>query len=388
MKRVISSEKRALPLWSLIGACVLIASVGSQSAFGADDVVIVEAEGEGVSKEDALKAALRDALEKGGKQEIFSDSRVENFQLMHDTIISRAQGIVKDYEILSEKKIVGGTIKIAIKAKVSKSVLAKSWGEVQNVLNQMGRPKILTAITERIDGVKEEQSILETLIEKPLLKSGFEMVAGKAAAAIRDKEAADAASDDNIAKLQAIAKDFDAQIFIVGTANADQAGMENLYGAPVAFYNCDAQVKVYYTDTARLLATEGLPSTRGGARGRKEFSPQAGKKALENASQPLVDSLYAQIMERWATDISAGGELILEVEGMKFKAANNLKKMMRELDGVENVNFRLTKGLARYRIRAKMSGEQLAEILSEGEFESFLEIQDLKMNRLQAVAPE
>jgi hypothetical protein len=381
-------------MWCLFGAWVVFspqvvwgqkAVKGSKDvkAAGANDVVLVEAKGEGITKEGAVKNALRNALEKGGKQEIFSNSKVENFQLMHDTIISRAQGIVKDYKILKEKKGVGGTVIIYIKAKVSKSVLAKSWGEVLNVLKQMGRPKILVSIIERIDGQEEEQSILETLIEKPLLKSGFELVAGKAAAAIRRKESADAAADDNVAKIQAIAKGFDAQIFITGTANANQAGIEILYGAPVAFYNCDAQVKVYYTDTARLMASEGLPNTRGGARGRKEFSPQAGKMALSNSSQKLVDSLYAQIMERWATDISAGGELILEVEGMSLKKANDLKKLISKVKGVENINLTLTKGLARYRIRAKMSGEQLGEKLSEGEFTKIMEIHDLKLNRLQ-----
>ena len=129
-----------------------------------------------MTKDEALKAALRNALEKGGQQEIFSDSQVENFQLMHDTIITRAQGIVKDYEIISQQKVVGGSVRISIKAKVSKSVLAQSWGEIQNVLMQLGRPKIMVSIVERIDGNVEYQSILETLIEKPLLKSGFELV--------------------------------------------------------------------------------------------------------------------------------------------------------------------------------------------------------------------
>ena len=72
-----------------------------------------------------------------------------------------------------------------------------------------------------------------------------------------EKEKADAAANDNMKKLQAIAKDFGAEIFITGTANANQAGMEDLYGTPVAFYNCDAQLKVYYTDTAKLLASMG-----------------------------------------------------------------------------------------------------------------------------------
>ncbi|MBN1491858.1 MAG: hypothetical protein JXA69_18245 [Phycisphaerae bacterium] len=369
---------------------VLLASdaTAQDKAPAKEDVVLVDAEGEGMTKDDALKAALRNALEKGGKQEIFSDSKVENFQLMHDTIISRAQGIVKDYKIVEEKKVVGGGIKILIKAKVSKSVLATSWGEVQNVLKQMGKPKILVSIEERIDGKTEKQSGLAMLIQKPLLASGFELVSAQGAEAIRAKESEDAAAEDNIRKVQAIAKDFGAQIFIIGTANANQAGMEDLYGTPVAFYNSDAQVEVYYTDTARLMASEMLPVTRGGARGRKEFSPQAGKMALANSSQTLVDSLYAQIMERWATDISAGGELILEIENLKFKGANDLKKLIADIEGVEDVNFKLTKGIAQYRIRAKMSAEQLAEKLSEGAAAEIFEIEDLKLNRIQGKAPE
>src|SRR5262249_23626931 len=157
----------------------------------------------------------------------FSNSKVENFQLMHDTIITRALGIVTDYTVVSEGKGMGGTYRMKIKAKVSKSVLAKSWGELQNVLNQIGRPKVMVAITERIDGQLEEQSILETNIEEKLLKSGFDLVARTAMESIRKKEMDDAAVSGNVGKLQAIAKDHDAQIFIAGTTNANQAGVEN-----------------------------------------------------------------------------------------------------------------------------------------------------------------
>jgi hypothetical protein len=219
-----------------------------------------------------------------------------------------------------------------------------------------------------------------------LLKSGFELVAAKGVEAIRARESDDAAAEDNVAKLRAVAKEFGAQIIITGTANANQAGIERPHNVPIAFYNCDAQVKVYYTDTGRMMASEGLPSTRGGARGTMQYSPQAGKKALANASQTMVDSLYAQVMERWATDLSAGGELMLDVEGMNFKKANDVKKLIAAMDGVENVHFELTKGIAHYRIRARMTGEEMAVKLSEGPFEELFEIQDLKLNRLQATA--
>ncbi len=350
------------------------------------DVVLVQAEGEGTSRELALKAALRAALEKGGKQEIFADSKVENYQLIHDTILSRAQGIVKDYKIIREGPVAGGTFKVVIEAQVSKSVLARSWGEVQNVLRQVGRPKILVWINERIDGKPEEQSILETNIEERLLKSGFDLVARTAVESVRQKEMADAAAQGNVKRMQAIAKGFNAQIFIAGTANANQAGTENLYGVPVVFYNCDVQVKAFYTDTGELLASKGLPNTRGGARGRVGYSPQAGKMALTNVAGELVDQLCEQIMMQWATAISAGGSLTLEVEGMKFKDATQLKKLLAAMPGVQEVNMEMSHGLPTYRIKATLGGEDLAEKLSEGPFEKLLDVTDVKPNRIQAKA--
>ncbi len=138
--------------------------------------------------------------------------------------------------------------------------------------------------------------------------------------------------------------------------------------------------------SAQLLASEGIPNTRGGARGRKEFSPQAGKMALSFAGQNVVENLYQQIMKKWSTQISAGGELILEVQNMNFARANRLKKAIQELEGVSSVNLQLSKEIATYHINAKMGAQDLAEKLSEGPFEKMIEIGDLKLNRIQAKA--
>ena len=64
-----------------------------------------------------------------------------------------------------------------------------------------------------------------------------------------------ACSKSATADLSHDVKDAGAQIFIRGSANADRAGLEHLYGTPAAFYNCDVQAKVYYTDTGKLLTS-------------------------------------------------------------------------------------------------------------------------------------
>ncbi|MCP4592328.1 MAG: hypothetical protein GY842_16470 [bacterium] len=364
---------------------VLIASLASL-ALANDDLCVGEFTGEGISADAAKSAALRKALEECGRVEISSHSSAENFELVRDTIYSRAEGIVTDYKVLQEGPAAGGTYLCKIRAKVSKSAVATNWGAVQNVLDQIGRPGVMVCITERIDGVLDTSSILESKIEERLIESGFDVYSKQGLDSLQAKEAADAAVEDNIAKMQALAKDHNTQIFIMGHANANAAGVENLYGTPTAMYNGDCVVKMYYTDTARLLASKSLPNWRGGARGHHTISPQAGKMALSHAGAEIVERVYVTVMGQWATAISAGGEIQLEVQGLSVKQNIKIKKLLKKIPGIEKVHSQGTKGLVKFRIVGKMTAETLIEHLVEGEWESLIEIEDWKLNRIQAKA--
>lgn len=369
-------------------ACWHVAAVLclAMPAAAQEDVVVVTVTGEGISEDSARYDALRKALEQGGRAEISSHSQVDNFELIRDTIYARADGIVTDYKILDQRDAAGGVKYCTIQAKVKKSAIASTWGEVQNVLDQVGRPGIAVYILERIDGVVQDSSILESQIEHRLLDAGFDVYAGEQIRRIMEKESADAESEENVAKVRAIAKDFGTQIFITGTAQANAAGVKELAGQATAMYNGDGMIKMYYTDTGKLLASESLANWRGGARGFHDISPQAGKKALENAGRDLVDRCYHSVMKRWATQISAGGEIKLEVEGMTIAEVIKLKKKLKAIDPdkIQNVNHSLTKGIATFRIKAKMTAEQLVEYLVEDEFAEMIEVVDLKTNRIQA----
>ncbi len=353
------------------------------------DVIEVSVSGSGLTAEEARRDALRKALEQGAGVEISSRSKVENYELIRDTIYSRADGIITDFKVLSESQGVGGMYTCRIVAKVSRSAVASKWGEVQNVLDQIGRPGIAVHVLERIDGVVQDSSILESKIEHRLLEVGFDVYAGKQLQAIAENEAADAAAEQNIAKMQALAKDFGTEIFITGTAQANSAGTRELAGQLTAMYNCDAAIKMYYTDTAKLCASESLPNTRGGARGHYAISPQAGKKALENAGIDLVERCYQSVMRNWATRITAGGLIMLEIEGMRIADALKLKAKLKAINPDKIVRIdgpKATKGIMTFRIKAKMTAEDLAVYLVGDEWTTILEIVDLKTNRIQAKA--
>jgi hypothetical protein len=123
-------------------------AVFSVSAAAQDDFVEVTVTGQGLSEDGARRDALRRALEEGGKVELASRSQTENFQLIRDTIFARADGIITDYKIIEQGDAAGGVKYCKIVAKVSKSAIATTWGEVQNVLDQLGRPAIAVYIQE------------------------------------------------------------------------------------------------------------------------------------------------------------------------------------------------------------------------------------------------
>ncbi len=374
----------------LIGflTCVMSASAQMQQQSTAP-VVEVTVTGRGLDEQGAIQDALRKALEQGAAVEISSHSQVDNFELIRDTVYARADGVVTDYKILEKGEGVGGVFAVKVRAKVRKDAVARAWGEVQNVLDQVGRPGVAIYIKEVIDNVTQDSSILESQLENRLLQKGFVVYAGEQLRAIAKREGADAELEGNVAKMQAIAKDFGTQIFIAGTAHANSAGIKNLYGEPTAMYNGDAMIKMFYTDTAQLLASENVANWRGGARGYNSISPQAGKKALQNAGSELVERLYVNVMRRWAERISYGGEIELEVQGVNMVQAIKIKKKLQKMDKIERVNGPLlTKGIAKFRILAKMSAEQMIEHLVSDDWLELMEVQDLKLNRIQAKAPE
>ncbi len=368
-----------------LAACTIALGLATHAL--AADTKTVEVTGQGINHDAALKDAMRNALEKGAGVLIASYSRTQDFQLIHDTVFSRADGMVTQYDVLDRGEGAGGLFYCRIRATVSSDAVARSWGEVQNVLHQRGNPKIMVYIAETIDEIPSPASILEANIEQRLIKSGFQVYDRSQLDAIAAGEADDAARRGDQGKIAALAKKFATQIFIMGHANANKADHSRPHGVALVNYNCDVQVKVFYTDTAKLLASPSIPVTRGGARGHTTFSPQAGKMAIHNAAAPLIDEMYETVMKSWAAEISFGGHIDVEVTGLtSLTTALRLKKAFLEIPGIGTVNGPQYSqdGMGVYRIRAKMTAEDLVMHLIEGDWPQKIDLVDASLNRIQA----
>lgn len=121
--------------------CLLsLLSIGSMAQTkinGADETQTVVASGEGLSRDQAVQSALRNAVAQAAGVAVQSETKMENFVTISDAVATRAQGYVTKYDVVSEKKLVDATA-ITVRATVSMaplkadaSLLAKSLGGVR-----------------------------------------------------------------------------------------------------------------------------------------------------------------------------------------------------------------------------------------------------------------
>jgi len=376
------SPMRNMMLLTGLLAC-LVLSAGP--ALAADEVVqtgqnVVEVTvtGTGMTKDAALRDAQRKAIEQGAGTYISSHSQVKDFALIKDTIYAKAAGFIQKTEIISPaKEQEDGSWTIKIKAEVSIKGIDDTWGVVSELLKAMVRPKIMVVCSEKIDRALQEDSTVQTRIEKLLLDSGFSLVNQKQLKAIEVKDIQAAMAEDKPEKVQAIAKQYGAQIFITGSTTATAGERGAVSGVEIYRYGSDGDVKCYNSDDARMIASV---NDRGFSADR--VSRNAAKKAIELLGDKLAPQVQLKILENWQGIIEGRGEIRMEVEGIKFGQVDGLEEALKKVKEITQVSTEFHNGIADCTIEASGHAKDLAKIIAKAI--KNLEITDVSQNVIKA----
>ena len=367
--------KRLLLVAAVAVACVPAAAWAQDAK---PNLVSVKVTGAGTSEDEALKDAMRKAVEQGAGAFITSQSQTKDFVLVKDSVIARAAGFVQDHKVLSKKEMEDGTWEVTIQATVSKQGIEDWWGTVTQTLQQMGRPKIMVFVREKIGDQVQEDSTLQTRIENLLLESGFLLVNKEQLKEIDKKDLAAAVAEDSPAKVQAIAKRFGAQLFISGVANCASGGVKNIGGVDFHTYEAEANIRCYRSDTAQLLsAIPGEPT-----RGVDRVWRSAAKKAIDIQGFQIAPKVRWDILRFWLDVMGGRGEVQLQVEGVTFKQYVTLKNDLKKVKAVKDVTTKFANQVAECSIQSDVTAEALAEKIVEVFIN--LEITDVTQNVIKA----
>jgi len=368
----------AAAMVTLLAAEAKAQNTTTEVAPKSDNLVEVTVTGGGANEDEALRDALRKAVEQGAGTFISSHSETKDFALVRDTVLARSAGFVQSKKVLSKQKLPDDTWQVKISAMVSVKGIEDTWGAVTTLLQQVGRPKIMVFIREKIAEEVQDDSTVQTRIENLLLKSGFVLVDKEQLKEIDKKDLTAAVAEDSPAKLQAIAKRFGAQIFISGVANCTAGPANNVGGVELFAYQAEANIRTFRSDTAQLMSSvPGQP-----ARGVDRVWRSAAAKALDAQAQQIAPKVVADILQFWQDALAGRGEVQLHVEGVSFKQYTDLKKKLGELKQVKDVKTEYHNEIAECSLQSDVNAEQLAEKLVDALPE--LEIKDVSQNVIKA----
>ncbi len=356
-----------------------------------EDLNTVTVKGLGTDEQSALDDGLRKAVEQGGKLKLYAESKTENYELIHDTILSQATGLIKEYKVLKKGEDDLGGYFVEIEAVIDRQVVDATWGQVEILLRQLGRPKILVSIVERIHDTTradkrveqvDADSLLGNMIEKLLVDKGFALVDKGQIEQLKQDQIRQATLDNDTAALKRLATELGAQMYIVGNARASGPQLTDAYGTTLYMWETDVTLKAFWSETAAILFAENKVGDRSGSRTQ---GPPGAKKAIEKSGQDLAKKCLQAILQKWSRQATSGGQVVVTVNNLAFKQMLAIQKKLEAIDGVKEVHRQWNKPVAKFEIKTTDTAEKFVEKFAELEFDDFaLDIEDQKFNTITA----
>jgi len=353
---------------------------------------------EAKAREDAVSAALRNAVEQVVGTMVESSTLVENYQTVEDNIYSRTAGYVQKYDIVSTSKQMDNTVEVTVRATVKLTDLRNDLQGIGLLIQRVGKPRTMILIdekniTEGYGVYLTDMNVTETELMNSMMAFGFPFVDAQQAKVNIANDVVEAAMQGDANAAASIAMRLGAEIIITGTAIAKEAS-----GGPAVLRNsgmksCQANLnlKAIEADNAKVIATA---SAYDNAAHIDEIT--GGTQALQKASKKAAVQLKDKIVAYWNTKVGGrgGAQVQLQVMGItSFSQLNTFKNNLKfYVRGVVAVNQRsFSGGTALFDVDMTGTANQMASELEVKEMEGMkLKVISVTANKVtaQIVPPE
>lgn len=274
----------------------------------------------------AMEDAKRKAIEAGAGVYVKSESEIDQFGNLFENFFSRSQGFIGKLEIIKEGQR-GNDYFISINADVYLDIVLENLSE----LDILDDHKVMLFIDEKTAGTPFSAQTLETELMNQLI-SNFIIVDRQQMDAVKAKNAVDQAISGNLDAALALANQFGADTFIVGTAQAQlntnmNDGMN--VGGYFGTYDALVQLKVINANTARVIFAKNFQIT--GTPGNSET--MAASNAMIKAGQAIGKEVNIEVPKKWGAMSIDGYRYRVTVKNASFATINNITELLRGTSG-------------------------------------------------------
>lgn len=370
MKTLMKAAWGRVFLFTLALVLSLPFTAESAPAASVGALITVEAEGyapvvdgkKNQARDEAKRAAYRDALEKALGAYVTGITEVENYAVVKDKVFSQTTGIVTGFDIVREQVDDDGLMRIDAVCKVSTAALDGVLGPA--VLDALGNPRVMVLIDERIGDKQSFLSTTESEVLRIFEKAGYLIVDPAQAGNLKNIDLNAARQSGNPEQLRDIARDFQADVLIYGKAYGSSFAQQKVSGVLIHGVRSTVQLKAVLANSAYQLGSDTYEEKTKGTSTEdaavKGFKPVAGK-----AASSLVNKIaYAMISG------SAGGvpgrTVKIKVANVTFKDGKDLKNALQGVKGVSGVYQRAFRNKnMELDVVSEKTAEDIASILSD-----------------------
>jgi len=346
---------------------------------------------EAKARDMAIQDAMRKAVEQAVGSMVASETAVENYQLIRDSVITKTRGYIQKYDVVSAAPK-GNLYEVTISAVIAVENLKDDLSALGLLQARVEKPRVLFMIAEQnigqeyyifwwswwhsgkseFKGQQFDMSASETALKEEFINKGFNIVDISAIKGKFEISNAYRIADltDNGAK--EIGKKLGAEVVIKGKALA-KAGPRTP-GSSVGSYLADITASAIRVDNGAVLA-----SGRGHGVSRHISEVTGGTEALEKAAKEVSGKIIDQITAKWTQEVQSGGLIQITVRGIEeYSALANFKDTIKaEIRGVNAVYQRSVEGgEAVIEVDYKGNAQQLADEITKKKFK---EIPKLKV---------
>lgn len=292
--------------------------------------------GEGPTKREALMEAQRKAVEQGVGVLVDSQSLAENLMLVEDKIYSKSRGYVKNYSVISEKKIGDGNWKVVLECEVETEKIKDSLNAIGILREKMGNPRIIVVYDSSTAGGINDQNVpvasatYDGIVEY-LCEREYPVVDKKVSDLLMQQKIDSSA--DIYKKSLKLGLNNQAEYLLVYDIKLHKEEPTDIFQRGFVLISA----KIINLTTGRVYAGQGK-KVMGIDKNSLDFAfLKAGRKAGRLAAKFLEQKL----LERWQTDTVSGRPIILEILNVKdFSILIEFKEELKKSYGVRNVSRR------------------------------------------------
>ena len=306
------------------------------------------------ARQRALEDSFRNAVRKILGTMVTAESYTQNAISIDDSIVTKAKGYIKTYDILGEQK---DKESILLKVKVILSIepIKDDLTAMKILIDAMGNPRIVQLIDE--DGQETiSHSYAAEQITKIFTKNGFNCVDPFSTGNITEKEILNAFEKGDFFGLDS--DKLKADILMLGKGRVENITNIEISGLIGCIVNLD--IKVIRIETGKIVTEQ---STRINGVGANRES--AYKNAFSKAGEDISDLLIDEIIKAWGSSLLNGRDISLEVSVDDYAKLKDFKKRVSHLFGVKQISQKYFKdGKALFLLKFTGSAQTLAEIIS------------------------